>query len=130
MTSQEPKASEFSKNTTDGVKRFYYTNIKNLTRARIILENLVYVIGLSADLANESKLLGPKFFGQYGRIEKLVVNKNKIYNAKGTNGPSYSAYITFARKEDAALCVLCLDDTIVHNHLLKASFGTTKLLFN
>jgi len=56
----------------------------------------------------------------------LIVNKNKIYNANGPNGPSYSAYVTYSSPEEASLAILSLDNTIVDNHLIRASYGTTK----
>lgn len=69
-----------------------------------------------------------EFFGQYGRISKLVVNKNKVYNTNGPNGPSYSVHVTYSTKEEASLAILSLDNTIVDNHLIRASYGTTKYL--
>lgn len=111
-------------------KQYYYANVRNLSCARIILKNLIYVIGLSESIADETKLRGNNYFGQFGPIKKLVVNKKKAYNTKGSSGPSYSAYITFEHEQDASLTVLCLDGTVVENHLLKASFGTTKYLIN
>ena len=50
----------------------------DLSESRIITKNLVYVIGLSASLANKEKLIKYEYFGQYGTIIKIVVNKNKI----------------------------------------------------
>ena len=66
------------------------------------------------------------YFGQYGKITKLVVNKNKVYNSSGTNGPSYSAYITYSTPQEASLAILALDNVVLDRHLIRASFGTTK----
>lgn len=71
-----------------------------------------------------------EFFGQYGIITKLIVNKNKIYNTNGPNGPSYSAYITYSNCQESSLAILSIDNSIVHNHLLRASYGTTKYCSN
>ena len=49
----------------------------DLAETRIITKNLVYVIGLSSKLANKEILLKKEYFGQYGTITKIVVNKNK-----------------------------------------------------
>ncbi len=67
-----------------------------------------------------------EYFGQYGSITKLVVNKNKAYNPLGPNGPSYSAYITFSSDQEASITILAIDNTNFDEHLLRASFGTTK----
>jgi CCR4-NOT transcription complex subunit 4 len=54
------------------------------------------------------------FFGQYGRIAKVVVNRNHSTGggdsgSSGRSGLSHetsaSAYITFVHKEDARACI-------------------------
>lgn len=52
---------------------------------RIVKKNLVYVIGLSKKLVEQKDLDGLMCFGQYGRVKKLVVNKNKPYQVSNTN---------------------------------------------
>ncbi len=71
-------------------------------------------------------LLKPEYFAQYGTVTKIVVNKNKAYNPNGPNGPSYSAYITYSTHQESSIAILTIDNTIVDDHLLRASFGTTK----
>jgi CCR4-NOT transcription complex subunit 4 len=94
--------------------------------ARIITKNLVYVIGLSEKISNRELLQSKEYFGQYGTITKTVVNKNKAYNANNPKGPSYSAYITYAKPYEASIAILALDNVIIDDHLIRASFGTTK----
>ena len=100
--------------------------IEELTDARIITKNLVYIIGLSSNIANKEKLNKYEFLGQYGSIVKIVVNKNKAYNQNSIHGPSYSAYVTFSKPCEASIAILSLDDKMIDNHLIRASFGTTK----
>jgi CCR4-NOT transcription complex subunit 4 len=100
--------------------------IEELTDARIITKNLVYIIGLSSNIANKEKLNKYEFLGQYGTIVKIVVNKNKAYNQNSIHGPSYSAYVTFSKPCEASIAILSLDDKMIDNHLIRASFGTTK----
>ena len=99
---------------------------EDLTEARIITKNLVYVIGLSSSIANKDKLIRYEYFGQYGTIKKIVVNKNKAYNQNSPNGPSFSAYVTFSKPSEASIAILSLDETTIDNHNIRASFGTTK----
>ena len=70
--------------------------------------------------------MSTEYFGQYGRLKKIVVNTNHEYNPKGAVGPSYGAYLTFERAEDAALAILAVDQQSLEKRLLRASFGTTK----
>ena len=65
-----------------------------------------------------------EYFGQYGKIMKIVVNKNNHYNS-GPN-PTVSAYITFDRNDHAAACVRAIDKSTLDGRVLRASFGTTK----
>jgi CCR4-NOT transcription complex subunit 4 len=101
-------------------------NLNDMADARIIRKNLVYVIGLSSRIATNEILQSKEFFGQYGTIIKTVVNKNKAYNSNNSNGPSYSAYITYSKPYESSIAILALDNVIVDNHLIRASFGTTK----
>jgi hypothetical protein len=92
--------------------------------------NLVYVIGLSPELVldkqDNDNLKNHDYFGQYGNLKKLVVNKNYVYKPKGSVGPSYGAYVTYASSKEAALAILGIEQHEMDNRLLRASFGTTK----
>ena len=112
-----------------------YLNMKALTstliQSRIIQKKLVYIIGLSADLVKiEDKLKSYEYFGQYGKITKLVVNKNKTYNTNGPNGPSYTCFITYSCEAESSLAILSMDDCTIDNHEIKANYGTTKYCLN
>ena len=100
--------------------------MQDLMDARIITKDLVYIIGLSSSLANKDKLNKYEYLGQYGTIVKIIVNKNWAYNQNSPYGPSYSAYVTFSKPSEASIAILSLDDNIIDNHLIRASFGTTK----
>ena len=99
--------------------------LKKLQNLRVIQKNLVYVIGLAPDIAQENILAGLNFFGQYGEIDKIVVNTNNVYNgSKG--GPSYSAYLTFKSERDSSIAILSVDQFVFNGRLIRASFGTSK----
>jgi hypothetical protein len=103
----------------------------NLIQSRIIQKNLVYLIGLSSDLVKiEPKLKSYEYFGQYGKIIKLVINKNKTYNTNGPNGPSYTCFITYSSEVESSLAILSMDNCIIDNHEIKANYGTTKYCLN
>ena len=89
-------------------------------------QNLVYVIGLVPTLKDEQKLLetlrGGNYFGQYGDIEKIVVSKPK----PGAVNQGIGVYVTFARKEDAAVCISMVDGSQNGDRVLRAQYGTTK----
>jgi len=99
--------------------------VKRLANLRVIQKTLVYVIGLAPDIAQESTLKSLDFFGQYGKIEKIVINTNNIYNGS-RGGPSYSAYMTFSNPRDSAIAILSVDQFIDNERLIRASFGTSK----
>lgn len=44
--------------------------------------------------------------GQYGKILKVVVNKEKPFNLRGSSGPTYSAYVTYSNEKEASLAIL------------------------
>lgn len=47
-----------------------------------------------------------EYFGQYGKIQKIVVNKDKPFTPRGQVGPTYSAYITYSNEKEASLAIL------------------------
>jgi CCR4-NOT transcription complex subunit 4 len=77
-------------------------------------------------MKDESALLqtlrGPEYFGQYGEIEKIVVSKAK----PGSTTQGIGVYVTYTRKEDAALCISMVDGTANGDRMLRAQYGTTK----
>ena len=107
---------------------------KHLQGMRVTQKNLVYVIGLSLKLITDEALAllrGQDYFGQYGKIQKIMINKRKdIPPLRGgtfdKSGSSVSVYVTFARKEDASKCIAALDGAAVDGNTLRAAYGTTK----
>ena len=98
---------------------------RHLHNYRVIQRNLVYVIGVPATLANEELLRKAEYFGQYGKIGKVVIHKNHT-----PSHASVSAYVTFVYKEDAKASIQSLDGFYLDGHVLRASFGTTKYCNN
>jgi len=98
---------------------------KHLHNYRVVQRNLLYVIGLPAAATTEEILRKAEFFGQYGKISKVVVHKTL-----GAPHASISAYVTFTYKEDAKAAIQALDSFWIDGHPLRASFGTTKYCNN
>ncbi|KEQ73217.1 hypothetical protein M436DRAFT_46854 [Aureobasidium namibiae CBS 147.97] len=98
---------------------------KHLAGLRVVQKNLVYVTGLSPRV-QEDRLLetlrGDQYFGQYGKIVKIVVSKAK----DNINPQSVGVYVTYARKQDAASCITAVDGSQNGDRVLRAQFGTTK----
>ena len=88
-------------------------NRKNLAGIRVVQKNLVYVVGLSQKSSEEEflrTLRGPQYFGQYGRITKIVVSKAKEgHNNANNNNNSIGVYVTFENREDASKCIAAVD---------------------
>ncbi|RKP34777.1 RING/Ubox like zinc-binding domain-containing protein [Dimargaris cristalligena] len=108
-------------------------NRRQLQNMRVVQKNLVYVIGLSPRLANEETLRQHEYFGQFGKITKVVINKrlNQPTTGASSSGSSaqnvnYGIYITYARKDDAARAITAVDGSLSDGKPLKATFGTTK----
>lgn len=82
---------------------------KHLAGLRVMQRKLVYVVGLNPKSREEDlleTLRGDQYFGQYGKIIKIVVSKAK----EGANGnSSQGIYVTFAREEDAERCIKAVD---------------------
>jgi len=97
--------------------------MNKLSSIRILQKNILYLIGLPKTLALPEILEKKEFLGQYGKIKKIIVNKNGY---KKKLDKTYSAYITFSSFEETAFALLSIDNFYYEKNLLKTSFGTTK----
>jgi len=68
-----------------------------LANMRVIRRNLVYAVGFPLSIATEEVLKKPEYLGQYGKIGKIVLNRNHTVGTD-TRRASASAYITFVHK--------------------------------
>ena len=84
-----------------------------MSKLRIIQKNLVHVQGFPNRLADKSLQSRPEYFGQFGKIKKIViVSKSDDISKKNTN----SAYITYSSKEEASFAILSIDSIIIDGH--------------
>ncbi|KAI5967680.1 NOT4 [Candida margitis] len=124
---REKKQREKEKKESD------MANKKHLAGLRVVQKNLVYVTGLNPPCNPDelhSVLRSDKYFGQYGKINKIVINKkNPNPQNSGSHhhqNPGLVVYVTFARKEDALNCITELDGSLCDGRVLRAAHGTTK----
>jgi hypothetical protein len=103
---------------------------QTLKDMRITVKNILFVIGLPSELANKSEeeLMSEEYFGQYGRIIKLTKNE-KAYNNKNSS-PIFSIHLNYSSERETSIAMLALNDKIIKNNKIKASFGTTKYCKN
>ena len=120
---------------------------RHLANVRVVQRNVVYVVGIGPRFAKEevspdsyplspasneyalkliSSLRSIDYFGQYGRISKIVLVKR---TPPGGQAPVVGLYITYHRREDAARCITAVDGTASPgggSDIMRASYGTTK----
>ena len=102
---------------------------QDMSNARIIQRNLVYVTGLSQEIASEKTQSSTEFFGQYGNIKKIILTKDKTYHSKSPQDPTFSAYITYYSDKEASLAILTVGEVLRGNNVIKASYGTTNYCY-
>lgn len=116
-------------------KEMETANKKHLAGLRVVQKNLVYVTGLNPPCPSDdlhTVLRSDKYFGQYGKITKIVINR-KSPSATTSNppgghhsNPGLVVYVTFLKKEDALKCIQDLDGSLCDGRILRAAHGTTK----
>lgn len=125
-----------------------------MINVRVVQRNVVYVIGLGSRFAKEevrnsinfydffltdehlmifyflyqliSTLRSNEYFGQYGKISKILLVKR---TPPGGRAPVVGLYITYYRREDAARAITAVDGSPSPGggrEMMRASFGTTK----
>ncbi|KAM0679599.1 hypothetical protein GINT2_002229 [Glugoides intestinalis] len=103
---------------------------------RVIQRNLVYVIGIPQRYADEDTLRKTEFFGQFGNIKKIIINrrnepckftdcmKGKCQYDSGES--TASAYVTYSNDFEAKWCIQEVDESILDGKMVRCTFGTTK----
>ena len=86
----------------------------HLSQFRVIQRDLVYVIGIPIDIANEDILCRYEYFGQYGQIKKVVVNSQTVHTSVYQQKPTVSAYVTFQNIEDAWECIYAFENFVMN----------------
>jgi RNA recognition motif-containing protein len=99
-------------------------NRRHLANMRVVQKNLVYIIGLHPKLATEEIIRSNDYFGQFGKIAKIVINKRQIAPTSHANGatsmqPSAAVYVTYVRKDDAAKAIHAVDGSVMAGRILR-----------
>lgn len=112
-------------------------NRERLRGLRVVQKNLVYVTGLHPSIREEDllqTLRGVQYFGQYGKIVKIVVNKRTpTQDGQGGGGggggggsqgvQGLGVYVTFSKKEDAQTCIAAVDGSQNGDRTLRYVLG-------
>ena len=102
---------------------------QSLQHFRMVIPNLLYVIGLPVKYSSENLLKQPAFFGQFGKISRIVINSftKDYYEQQG----QCAVYIWYDSPVQVALAISCLNGLrLPNNKFLKCSFGTSKYCMN
>ena len=75
---------------------------------RILQKNIAYVIGISPNIAKPETLVKYEYFGQYGQILDISVNRDNIFQTEN-QGLCYSIYITYSHPKESSLAILAVD---------------------
>ncbi|EJF62637.1 hypothetical protein DICSQDRAFT_160966 [Dichomitus squalens LYAD-421 SS1] len=120
---QQKKQRERERKELDALGRRHLANV------RVVQRNVVYVVGLGPRFAKEElipTLRSNEYFGQYGKISKIVITKR---TPPGGRAPVVGLYITYHRREDAARAIAAVDGAPSPGgggEIMRASYGTTK----
>ena len=105
---------------SDSVKSLDFDNSKyQSSNIRVMCKNILYLIGIPIEIANKDTLIKKEYLGQYGSIQKIIINKNG-YLKNELDYPTYSSQI------EASLALLALNNSNHLNHKLNACYGTNK----
>ncbi|XP_027342196.1 uncharacterized protein LOC113854995 isoform X3 [Abrus precatorius] len=99
---------------------------KQLSSVRVIQRNLVYIVGLPLNLADEDLLQQREYFGQYGKVLKVSMSRTAAGVVQQFPNNTCSVYITYSKEEEAIRCIQSVHGFILEGRPLRASFGTTK----
>ncbi|KAK6926855.1 hypothetical protein RJ641_008574 [Dillenia turbinata] len=99
---------------------------KQLSSVRVIQRNLVYVVGLPLNLADEDLLQRKEYFAQYGKVLKVSISRTASGAIQHFSNNTCSVYITYSKEEEAIRCIQSVHGYTLDGRSLRACFGTTK----
>ncbi|KAG2371375.1 uncharacterized protein HKW66_Vig0215490 [Vigna angularis] len=99
---------------------------KQLSSVRVIQRNLVYIVGLPLNLADEDLLQQREYFGQYGKVLKVSMSRTASGVVQQFPNSTCSVYITYSKEEEAIRCIKNVHGFVLEGRPLRACFGTTK----
>ncbi|XP_043698562.1 uncharacterized protein LOC122649456 isoform X2 [Telopea speciosissima] len=99
---------------------------KHLSSVRVIQRNLVYIIGIPSNLADEDLLQHKEYFGQYGKVLKVSISRTAGGVIQHSANNTCSVYITYSKEEEAVRCIQSVHGFALEGRSLRACFGTTK----
>ncbi|KAJ8751531.1 hypothetical protein K2173_016764 [Erythroxylum novogranatense] len=99
---------------------------KQLSSVRVIQRNLVYIVGLPLNLADEDLLQRREHFGQYGKVLKVSMSRTATGVIQQFPNNTCSVYITYSKEDEAIRCIQSVHGFVLDGRSLKACFGTTK----
>ncbi|KAJ3355353.1 transcriptional repressor general negative regulator of transcription subunit 4 [Entophlyctis luteolus] len=101
---------------------------RHLANARVVQKNLIYVVGIPSRFATEEHLKSNEFFGQFGKISRVVINRKGHGHTSVVSSMSpMGVFIFYVKKEDAIRAIEAVDGTVFDgNKVLRVTHGTTK----
>ncbi|KZO95169.1 hypothetical protein CALVIDRAFT_555866 [Calocera viscosa TUFC12733] len=109
---------------------------RHLTNVRIVQRNMIYVTGIGQRFAKEEllpTLRSSEYFGQYGKITKILLVKRTPLTNSASRDAVVGLYINYYRREDAARAIAAVDGAPSPSgggEVMRASYGTTKYCVN
>ena len=95
---------------------------------RVVQNSVIYVIGLKQEICDEELLKSEKFFGQYGEVENVRINRTNLFTVKKDKKKYCRAYISYKNPMSASLAILSINLKKTEGlSKIDASFSATKL---
>lgn len=109
-------------------KKLNPSELEYIKTLRVIQDKVIYAIGIRQDLCEEENLLSKSYFGQYGPIESIRINKNNVFTVKKDKKKYCRAYVTYKHPLSPSLAILSINlKKCAGLSKLDASFSATKL---
>eukprot|EP00347_Sterkiella_histriomuscorum_P000504 403375596 len=101
--------------------------VESLLKFRIVQENLLYVIGIPEKYADENLLASQRYFGLYGEVKKIRINRCPKDSYEG----QCAIYVWYSHPIQVAVAIKCLSGLKFGTKgALKCSYGTSKYCAN
>ncbi|CAL0310446.1 unnamed protein product [Lupinus luteus] len=119
MTSQRKKKMQKLKPKSSQEKN-------HLSDIRVIQRNMVYIMGLPLNIADEDLLQHREYFGRYGKVLKVSISRTATGLIQHSENNYFCVYVTYSKEAEAIRCIQSVHCFVLEGRCLRACYGTTK----
>ena len=104
------------------------SELETVKSVKVVQPSVMYVIGVRSEFCQEDLQRSKRFFGKYGPVESIRINKKSINTTKDEKKKLYRVYVTYKHALSSAIAILSINmNASTSKSQPSAAFSANKL---